>query len=167
MEGQVSGVDALYQRFARANYDNLKAKELLPFPEFTTESEIQRDQILNQNVKGFVLANPWVYVQLCGFRLYQLFRVIPRHLGGPLATLAALITFGWILPVSLVGLGMSFKDRWRERSVLSGIIFYTVATATLTASGIPHRIPTDPYFILLAAFCVVKMLKLDLVTRNA
>jgi 4-amino-4-deoxy-L-arabinose transferase-like glycosyltransferase len=161
MEGHFTGVDAIYQRFAQKHYDRLQAKELLPFPEFTTESEIERDRILNQRVVGFIRANPGVYVQLCGLRLYQLFRVIPRHLGGPLATLGALISFGWILPASLVGLFLSFKRRWRERSVLYGIIFYTVATATLTASGIPHRMPTDPYFILFAAFCLVCALKLE------
>jgi hypothetical protein len=166
MEGHFTGMEGLYQRFAQKHFADLQAKELLPFPEFTTETEIERDRILNQRVQGFIRANPGVFVQLCGLRLYQLFRVIPTHLGGPLATLGSLITIGWILPASLIGLWLSFKGRWRERSVLYGIIFYTVGTATLTASGIPHRMPTDPYFILLAAFCVVKVLKIDYAAEN-
>jgi 4-amino-4-deoxy-L-arabinose transferase-like glycosyltransferase len=161
MEGRFTGVDALYQRFAKANYDQLKAKELIAFPEFTTETEPERDRILNERVQGFIKANPVVYAKLCGLRLYQLFRVIPRHLGGPLATLAALLSFGWILPACLLGLALSLKGPWQERSVLYGLIFYTVATSTLTASGIPHRLPTDPYLIMLAAFCVVYVFKLE------
>ena len=160
MEGEAFGVDRIYQNFARKNYDRLKKKELIPFPEFTDESEIERDRIMNARVQGFIKANPWIYVQLCGFRFYQLFRIIPRHLGGPLATIASLVTWGWILPASLIGIVLSLRE-WRRRSVLYAIFFYTVATATAFASGIPHRIPTDPYFILLAAFFLVKIFKTE------
>ncbi|TKJ41595.1 hypothetical protein CEE37_03250 [candidate division LCP-89 bacterium B3_LCP] len=160
MEEKVSGVDLIYQNFAKRNYADLKKKELIEFPQFTDESEIERDAIMTAQVKEFITANPWVYVQLCGLRLYQLFRVIPRHLGGPLATIAALLTFGWILPASFLGLALSFK-KWRQRSVIYAIILYTVGTHTLTASGIPHRVPTDPYFILLAAFFLVRIFKVD------
>lgn len=157
-ETKVTGVDLIYQNFARKHYDHLKRKDLIEFPQFTNESEIERNRILNYNVMTFIKANPGVYLQLCGLRFYQLFRVIPRHLGGPLASFASLATWGWILPTSFVGLLLSFK-RWRRRSVIYALIFYTVATATLTASGIPHRVPTDPYFILLAAYFWVKITK--------
>jgi 4-amino-4-deoxy-L-arabinose transferase-like glycosyltransferase len=156
----VNGVEAIYQSFARRNYVSLKRKDLIEFPQFTNESELERDRILNKNVREFILANPWVYVQLCGLRFYQLFRVVPRHLGGPLATLASLATWGWILPASFLGLLLSFKQ-WRRRSVIYAVIFYTVATATLTASGIPHRVPTDPYFILLAAYFLVRITRTE------
>ncbi len=155
-----TGVEAIYQRFARSNYADLKRKDLVEFPHFTDESEIERDRILNRNVREFITANPWIYVQLCGLRLYQLFRVVPRHLGGPLATLASLATWGWILPASFLGLLISFKE-WRRRSVIYAVIFYTVATATLTASGIPHRVPTDPYFILLAVYFLVRVTRTE------
>jgi hypothetical protein len=160
MEADVTSVDLIYQKFAKRHYPNLKRKDLIEFPRFTGESEIERNEILTARVKGFILANPWVYAQLCGLRLYQLFRIIPRHLGGPLATFASLATWGWVLPASLIGILLSLKN-WRRRSVLYAIIFYTVGTHTLTASGIPHRIPTDPYFILLAAFFLVRVLKVD------
>ncbi len=161
MEGAVTGVDLIYQNFAKAHYPGLKAKELIPFPEFTTESEPERDRILNERVQGFIKANPVVYLKLCGLRLYQLFRVAPRHLGGPWSTAAAWLTFGWILPASMIGIVLSLKGRWRERAVLYALVFYTVGTASLTASGIPHRVPTDPYFILFAAFFVIKILKVE------
>jgi hypothetical protein len=164
MDVPASGVDYYYQRFAQKNYDKLLRKDLLPFPEFTHENELERDHILNERVKGFIKANPAVYFQLCGFRLYQLFRIIPRHLGGTMATLASLLSWAWILPASLFGLLLSFKGDWRPRSVLYAIVFYTVGTATLTASGIPHRMPTDPYFILLAAYCLVRLFRVDKLT---
>jgi len=160
MDVPAVGVERLYQNFARNNYPDLQAKELLPFPNFTTENEIERDRILNERVMGFIKANPVVYAKLCILRLYQLFRVIPRHLGGPLTTAAALITFAWILPAALIGTLLSLRD-WRRRSVIYAIFFYTVGTATLTASGIPHRVPTDPFFILMAAFFIVKLLRVD------
>jgi hypothetical protein len=71
---------------------------------------------------------------------------------------------GWILPAAFLGLLLSFRQ-WRRRSVLYALIFYTAATAAATASGIPHRVPTDPYFILLAAFFVVKILGLPAETE--
>ncbi len=160
LEARAIGGELRYQNFARRNCAKLRAKELLPFPEFKGENEIERDRILNERVKGFILANPVIYVKLCFLRLYQLFGVIPRQLGGPLATLAGLITFGWILPAAAVGTLLSLRE-WRRRSVIYAIFFYTVGTAALTASGIPHRVPTDPFFILLAAFCVVKLLHVD------
>ncbi|MFH1861700.1 MAG: glycosyltransferase family 39 protein, partial [bacterium] len=107
--GKATGVDLLYQNFAKRNYDSLKRQDLIEFPEFTDETEIERDRILNQNVKGFIRANPWIYVQLCGFRFYQLFRVTPRSLAGPIATLASWLSFGWILPASFIGLFLSFR----------------------------------------------------------
>jgi 4-amino-4-deoxy-L-arabinose transferase-like glycosyltransferase len=160
MEGQFTGVSAVYQKFALANYEGLNAKELLPFPNFTTESEIERDRILNQRVMGFIRANPWVFVKLCVLRLYQLFRVQPSAHAGPLVILASWGTFGWIFPAAFVGLILSF-NAWRKRSVIYALVLYTVGTAALTASGIPHRVPTDPYFILLAAFALVTALKLE------
>lgn len=160
MTGKAVGVAKMYQDFAIRNYPDLKRKDLIDFPQFTDETEIERDAILNQRVIGFIKANPGVFIKLCFYRLYQLFRVIPRHLGGPLATLAALGTWGWILPASILGLLMSFKY-WRRRTVIYTILFYTVGTHALTAAGIPHRVPTDPYFILLAAYFLVRITKTD------
>lgn len=157
LEGKAVGMNLIYQNFARRHFDGLKARELLPFPHFTTESEIERDGILNQRVMGFIKANPGVYLKLCFLRLYQLFRVVPSSLSGPVATLASVLTFGWILPASLIGIALSLKQ-WRRRSVLYAIFFYTIATAALTASGVPHRVPTDPYFILMAATCVARVI---------
>lgn len=166
MEAEATGVDLIYQKFAKKHYPGLKRKDLIDFPKFTDESEIERNEILTARVKGFIIANPWVYAQLCGLRLYQLFRIVPRHLGGPLATFASLATWGWILPASLVGIILSRKQ-WRRRSVLYAIILYTVGTHALTASGIPHRVPTDPYFMLFAAFFLVRVLKVDEETTEA
>ncbi|MBU1650819.1 hypothetical protein KKA00_01250, partial [bacterium] len=160
MTGKTIGVAKMYQDFAIKNYPDLKRKDLIEFPVFIDETEIERDKIMKQRVTDFIKANPVVYIKLCFFRIYQLFRVIPRHLGGPLATLAALGTWGWILPASLLGLLMSFKY-WRRRAVIYAILFYTVGTHALTAAGIPHRVPTDPYFILLAAYFLVRITKAD------
>lgn len=160
MEAEATGLDLVYQKFARKHYPGLKKKELIDFPKFTDETEIERNEIMTARVKEFILANPWVYVQLCGLRLYRLFKIVPKHLGGPLATFASFASWGWILPASLIGIVLSLKQ-WRRRSVLYAIIFYTVSTHALTASGIPHRVPTDPYFILLAAFFLVRILKVD------
>lgn len=160
MEGRFIGMGKIYQQFALSHYDGLRAKELLPFPNFTTESEIERDRILNERVMGFIRANPGIYVQLCFLRVYQLFRISPTMIAGPLITFGSWIVLGWIFPAAFLGLVLSLKN-WRRCSVIYALIFYTVGTAALTASGIPHRVPTDPYFILLAAFCLVKILKLE------
>ena len=147
----LEGVDVTYQNFAMRNIDKIVGKQYLEFPEFTNESELERDAILNHNVQQFIKHNPGIFIKLCFYRLYQFFRIMPSHHQHWFFKLAAIGSFGWILPMSLVGIFLSITY-WRKTALVLLLIFYNVGVHTMTASGIPHRLPLDPFFILFAAF---------------
>lgn len=145
------GVDAVYQKFAHKRINQIKGKQYIEFPEFTTESEIERNQILNHNVKEFIRLNPKIYIELCFLRFYQFFRVTPTHHQGLFFKLTSWASFGWILPLSIFG-GLLLLKHWRRMALIYLLIFYNIGIHTLTASGIPHRLPIDPFLILLASY---------------
>ena len=160
------GVDVHYYKFGQKYFDRIRGKQFLEFPEFTDESEIERDQILNHNVKQFIMLNPGTYIKLCFYRFYQFFRITPSHHQHLFFKLVSILSFGWILPLSFLGIGLLLKY-WRELSLVLLLIFYNTGVHTLTASGIPHRLPIDPFLILFAAFTVHwLLLKLDLINRE-
>ncbi|NQS98134.1 MAG: glycosyltransferase family 39 protein [candidate division Zixibacteria bacterium] len=151
IEGEYQGTDELYFRFAKNNIDKIKGKQFIKFPEFTDETEIERDRILNNNVRQFIRLNPGIFVKLCFLRFYQFFRVTPTHHPHIFFKLAAWASFGWILPLSIFG-GVILWKNWRRLGLIYLLILYNIGIHTLTASGIPHRLPIDPFLILLAAF---------------
>lgn len=147
------GVDVLYYKFAQKNNDLIQGRQYIEFPEFTDESEIERDRILNSNVKQFIILNPGIFVKLCFYRFYQFFRIFPSHQQHLFVKAAALLSFGWILPLCILG-GYLLIKYWRKLALIYLLILYNVGVHTLTASGIPHRLPLDPFFILFAAFSI-------------
>lgn len=154
----LEGVDVTYQNFAKRNIDKIVGKQFIEFPEFTNETELERDAILNHNVMEFIKHNPGIYIKLCFYRLYQFFRIMPSHHPHLFFKIAALCSFGWILPLSLIGIVLSLKY-WRKTLLILLLIFYNISVHTLTASGIPHRLPLDPFFILFAAFTLSVILE--------
>ena len=163
----VEGVDIVYQRFALKNLDRIMGRDLIEFPEFTDETEIERDAILNRNVREFIKQNPWMFVQLSALRFYQFFRVTPTHHQHVFFKLAAWCSYGWILPFSILG-GLLLLKRWRRMALIYLLILYNTGAHTLTASGIPHRLPIDPFLILLAAFGLCWLLaELKIIERPA
>ncbi|MBL7190864.1 glycosyltransferase family 39 protein [bacterium] len=146
------GVDILYNKFALKHIGQIKGEEYIEFPEFHfSVNEIERDKILNHNVLEFIKANPVIFAKLCVLRFYQFFRVTPSHHPHLFFKIAAWGSFGWILPLSLIG-ALLLLPSWRKMLLIYLLIGYNIATHTLTASGIPHRLPIDPFLILLAAY---------------
>jgi hypothetical protein len=145
------GVDVIYNKFAKMHLSELKAKQYIEFPEFTNESEVERDRILNQRVQIFIRANPGIYLKLCVMRLYQFFRITPSHHQHLFFKIAAWGSFGWILPLSFWGMVL-LVGQWRKLGVVYLLIWYNIGVHTLTASGIPHRLPIDPFLIIFASF---------------
>jgi len=149
----LQGVDAVNQDFAFANKNKIKGWQFIEFPEFTNENEIERDKILNHKVQQFIRLNPNIYLKLCFLRLYQFFRVEPTHHPNIFFKIAAWGSFGWILPFSIFG-GIILWRNWRKLALIYLLILYNTAIHSLTASGIPHRLPIDPFLILLASFAI-------------
>lgn len=161
----LEGVDVTYQNFAKRNTDKIVGKQYIEFPEFTDETELERDEILNHNVREFIRLNPGIYIKLCFYRLYQFFRIMPSHHPHLFFKIAALCSFGWILPLSLAGIALSIKY-WRKTALILLLLFYNIGVHTLTASGIPHRLPLDPFFILFAAFTLSIILEKTGITKK-
>ena len=147
------GADLMYLKFAQKNYHKIKGKQYIEFPEFTDESEIERDRILNHNVNMFITLNPGIYFRMCFMRLYMFFRIAPTNYQHLFFKLAAFLSFGWIMPLFFVGMVLLVRH-WRNLLPLYLLVFYNIGVHTLTASGIPHRLPLDPFLILFAAYSV-------------
>jgi len=148
------GIDALYYRFAGENFPRIQGKEYLEFPEFTDESELERDRELNYRFQQFMRLNPGIYLKLCFYRFYQFFRITPSNYRHIFFQAASYLSYGWILPFSVFGLIILLKKYWRRIAPIVLLVFYNSGIHTLTASGIPHRMPIDPYLILFAAFAL-------------
>ncbi len=147
------GVDIIYHRFAKNKINQIRGKQYIEFPEFTDESETERDAILNHNVQQFIRHNPGIFLQLCAMRFYQFFRITPSHHQHILFKIASILSFGWILPFSLIGMFLLLRH-WRKLAIIYLLILYNIAVHTLTASGIPHRLPIDPFLILFASYTI-------------
>ena len=147
------GTDLMYLKFALKNYDKIKGKQYIEFPEFTNESELERDRILNHHVNMFIALNPGIYIKLCFMRFYQFFRIVPSNYQHIFFKLAAFLSFGWILPMFILGMVLLAKH-WKNLLPIYLLIFYNIGVHTLTASGIPHRLPLDPFLILFAAYTI-------------
>ncbi len=147
----LQGIDKLYQDFALKNYERVNGKEYIEFPNFSGQTEIERDRILNHNVTQFIKLNPGIYLKLCALRFYQLFRITPTHHQHPFFKIASWGSFGWILPLSVLGF-ILLLPHWRRFALIYLLALYNVGVHTLTASGIPHRLPIDPFLIMMAAF---------------
>jgi len=165
-EDKFKGIDALYYRFARDNYQQLQGKSWVEFPEFTSENEIQRDKFLGFQFRMFVRLNPGIYAKLCFYRLYQFFRITPSNYRHIFFQAASYLSYGWIFPLSIMGLILLSKKHWRRILPIFLIIAYNAGIHTLTASGIPHRMPIDPFLILFASFSLYWILeKLEFIKK--
>lgn len=145
------GMAKIYHRYAESRRAELKRADLIEYPEFSTQTgEFERDSVLQRRVKDFLLANPKVAVELCFLRLYSLFRIQPSTWSKGLLALAGICSMGFVLFFGLFGLIIN-AAQWRYLKIFYLLILYYIAVHTLTAAGIPHRLPLDAVLILFAA----------------
>lgn len=141
-----------YREIREAELPTLRRLDTVEFPQFTPEQpETERNRILNENVKAFILANPRVYARLCLVRAGEMVRVTPVRKSGLLFKIVAWLSIGWQLPLALVGMVL-LAPRWRSGPLYLYLLtlFYLVLHA-LVASGTPHRVQVDLYLLVFTA----------------
>ena len=148
------GMERIYHRFAESHLNDLRRKELIEFPQFPEDmGEFQRDRILTRQVTDFLLANPKVALELCFLRFYSLIRITPGFLPHLMGKLIGMVSMGGVLIFGFLGLIIRAKQ-WIRYSYFYLLILYYVAIHTVTAAGIPHRLPLDAILILFAGTAV-------------
>lgn len=141
-----------YQEIRQSELPTLRRKETVEFPVFSPDlPETERNRILNNNVKTFIMANPRVYFRLCLVRASEMVRVTPVRKSNPLFKVVAWLTIGWQLPLALVGMVMLAR-RWRSGPLyLYLLTLFYLSLHALVAAGTPHRVQVDLYLLVFCA----------------
>jgi hypothetical protein len=149
------GMASVYHKYVQSRIDGIDRPDLIEFPDFPREmDEFQRDRILKKQVADFLKANPKVAVELCFLRLYSLIRITPAMFSHIAAKLAGILSMGLALVGAVVGL-IIHRKRFNQLMVFYLLILYYVSIHTVTAAGIPHRLPLDALLIVLSSSAIV------------
>jgi hypothetical protein len=145
-EPQVSR--SLYDPIRQRYGDSLLRPELLPFPSFSSESELARDRLLRANFAGFARANPRAYAELVGVRVTQILALWPLHSPTWLRMVFAAHSLP-ILVLACIGTWLAIRGQGLRLAVgLFVLLFF--ALHALTAAGFVYRGMIAPFVALLA-----------------
>jgi 4-amino-4-deoxy-L-arabinose transferase-like glycosyltransferase len=148
------GMARIYHKYAASRRDKIQRTDLIEYPNFSIETdEFERDQQLTRQVKDFLLANPKVAIELCFLRLYSLFRIQSTGFSKGILSWIGLFSMGFVLFMGLLGLIINARQGSRYK-IFYLLILYYIAVHTVTAAGIPHRLPLDAVLILFAASAI-------------
>ncbi len=138
----------LYDPIRRRHGPTLRRVDLLPFPVFAHETEIERDKILTRRFLGFARANPSVYLALVGVRTGQILSPWPLH-GPPWVRGAFASYYVPFLVLAFTGAWAAVRTGGLVRAVALFVVSF-VALHALTAAGFVYRGMIAPFLALLA-----------------
>ncbi len=145
-----AATQARYARLRATFLHALNRSELVEFPSFSTESEIERDRVLQRRVRTFLAANPRAYLEMCWLRVGDFFRVVPIHARAMLQRLAVAVPSGLALGLALLGMLITLRGGPHVAKFLVCLVSLYAAVHVLTAAGLTYRVPVEPYILLLA-----------------
>ncbi len=148
------GATLLYGPVRDTWLSRLNSAEFAEFPEFTTESEFERDSILYSRQSRFIRSNPGVFLHLSACRFAEFFKPFPLNQFSPVHTLAGLVSFFWVGIFFFSGVLILLRRGW-SGVFMSGVIVGYVLMHLLTASGTPHRVALD-IPLMIASLTAVK-----------
>jgi hypothetical protein len=128
----------------------LSRSELVEFPSFSTEAEIERDRVLQERVRAFLLANPRAYLELCWLRVGDFFRIMPIHARGLLQRLVITVPSSLALGLALLGALATVRRGPLVAKFLVCLVSLYAAVHIFTAAGLTYRVPVEPFLLLLA-----------------
>ncbi|PIE53129.1 hypothetical protein CSA37_03240 [Candidatus Fermentibacteria bacterium] len=141
------GAKVLYGPVRETWLNRLAKPELAEFPQFTCETEFQRDSILYERQSEFLMANPLLYLHLSCCRFAEFFKPFPLNSFSLLHTIPGFMSFFWVGIFFLAGIFL-FLYRKGQGIFLSGVMAGYILMHLITASGTPHRVALDiPLFI--------------------
>ena len=151
---EAEGAKLLYGPVRATWLPGLNRAELAEFPEFTTESEFERDSILYRRQSEFIKSNPGVFLHLSACRFVEFFKPFPLNQFSPAHTILGLLSFFWIGIFFLGGIILMLRLGW-SGVFMAGVIAGYVLMHLLTASGTPHRVALD-IPLMIASLIAVK-----------
>lgn len=139
---ELPGATILYGPVRRTWLSRLNNAELAEFPDFTTESEFERDSILYARQSEFIKSNPLVFLHLSACRFVEFFKPFPLNQFSPVHTALGLIFFFWVGVFCFAGVLLMIRHGWSS-IFMAGVISGYILMHLLTASGTPHRVALD------------------------
>ncbi|MCP4646636.1 MAG: hypothetical protein GY852_02730 [bacterium] len=150
---EAEGAKLLYGPVRAIWLSQLNRPELAEFPDFTSESEFDRDSILYSRQSEFIKSNPGVFLHLSACRFVEFFKPFPLNRFSPAHTLLGLLSFFWIGLFFLAGTILLIRKGW-SGVFMSGVIAGYILMHLLTASGTPHRVALDIPLVIASLIAV-------------
>ncbi len=146
-ENEQEGARLLYGSIRESWAGNLNKPHLAEFPDFTDETEFERDSILNARQTEFLMANPGLFLQLSACRFTEFFKPFPLNDFSLAYTVLGMLSFFWVGVFFAAGTVL-LLHRGPPGVFFAGVIAGYILMHLLTASGTPHRVALDiPLFI--------------------
>ncbi len=147
-QDEQEGAKLLYGPVRESWAGRLNLPDLAEFPDFTDESEFQRDSILNERQIRFLSANPGLFLHLSSCRFVEFIKPFPlNHFSWAHVSLG-FVFFFWVGLFFAAGT-LLLLYRKGYGIFLAGVIAGYILMHLLTASGTPHRVGLDiPLFIV-------------------
>lgn len=139
---EAEGAKLLYGPVRNVWLRRLNKPELAEFPDFSNETEFQRDSVLYLRQSEFIKSNPGMFCHLAACRFVEFFKPFPLNRFSPAHTALGLISFFWIGLFFLAGVILLLRKGW-SGVFMSGVIGGYILMHLLTASGTPHRVALD------------------------
>ncbi len=136
------GATLLYGPVRDTWLSKLKRPELAEFPEFTTESEFERDSTLYFRQSEFIKSNPGLFLHLSACRFAEFFKPFPLNDFSPVHTTLGIVSFFWVGIFFFAGT-LLLIPMGKHGVYISGVILGYILMHLLTASGTPHRVALD------------------------
>lgn len=146
---ELPGATLLYGPVRRIWLSRLNNAELAEFPDFTTESEFERDSILYSRQSRFIKSNPIVFLHLSACRFTEFFKPFPLNHFSPVHTGLGLISFFWVGVFCFAGVVLMVRRGWSS-VFMAGVTAGYILMHLLTASGTPHRVALDIPLVIAA-----------------
>lgn len=144
---ELEGARLLYGPVRETWINNLQKPELAEFPDFTGETELERDSILYSRQMEFLRANPGVFLHLAACRFTEFFKPFPLNDYSFAHTILGFLSFFWVGIFFFSGI-ILLLYRGTPGVFLAGVTAGYILMHVLTASGTPHRVAIDiPLFI--------------------
>ncbi|MGD9642315.1 MAG: glycosyltransferase family 39 protein [Elusimicrobiales bacterium] len=119
---------------------------------------LEADKVYRQRAWRFMRTNPGTVLAYMKMRFTHFWSLYPiTH--SRIQKLAALLTSGVYIPLALLGLLLS-AGYWKKTFLIWATIFSYNAIHLVFTATLRYRIPLDPFFMIFAAFSMVKILEL-------
>lgn len=123
---------------------------------------IKRNQVLKREVKNFILNNPDKFLERALIKLVRLYRPIPDSSNFGKKKVYLLASVLSYIPIMLLALASFFflnKELFIRFLPVWLLTSFTTAVHCVTIANIRYRLPIDFFFIILASYSMILLIK--------